>query len=98
MMVSKGQMNVIIMILILGIVCIGIAGLANSGMLIKEKKYIQLDKPDNYITFNMKTQKAFLHWGTVNQIAEGNFVETETDYSIFPDKTTETLKIGRAHV
>jgi len=88
-MFTKSRMNIIIGILIFMILCVGLVGLANSGTLVKEKKYVQLEKPDNYITFNMKTQRVFIHWGTVGAVYQGDFKETDTDFSVFLDKSLE---------
>jgi len=80
-MVSKNQMNIIIIFLFLGIIIIGLAG---SGYLITEKTYTLTGNPDVYITFNTKDNTFFYH-GTGDRNYQGRYIETDTDYSIFFD-------------
>jgi len=78
-MVSKNQMNIIIVCLFLGIIIIGLAG---SGCLITEKKYVIPGNQNVYLIFNTKDHTVFYH-GEGTQNYQGTFIESDTDYSIF---------------
>ena len=78
-MFSKNQMNIIIACLVL---CLIVIGLAGSGNLITEKKYVAKGNPSTYIIFNSKDNTFFYH-GEGEQNYKGTYIETPTDYSIF---------------
>lgn len=80
-MVTKGQMNVVIGLLILSIACIGVYGLANSGMLVKEKKYVNPDDKSNYIIFYSEDKTALVL--KEGEAYQAKYVETDAAYSIF---------------
>jgi hypothetical protein len=90
-MVSKGQMNVLLVVMGIIIICMAVLGLANSGYLVKEKKYVYPEKPNDYIIFYTQTHRAFIHFGSENKTGIGDYIETDTDYSIFLDKSTENI-------
>jgi hypothetical protein len=90
-MATKTQMNILIVILILGILCVGSIGLANTGHLEKEKKFVYLEKPDNYVTFDTHTHRAFIHFGSVNSTGVGSYIETDQDFNIYLDKSPEDI-------
>lgn len=79
MTISSNQMNIIIVGLLIGLVFVG---LAVSGHLETEKKYVAQGNPDVYITFSNRDNSFFYH-GAGNQNFQGTYVETPTDYSIF---------------
>ena len=85
MSVSKMQLKCIIILTIITL------SLTVSGCTEKEKKYVQLETPDNYISFNTQTERVFIHWGSVGAAYQGDYKETANDFTLFIDNSREQV-------